>query len=154
MDYFVKNYVFLIKYNCFTELCSFLPYINMHWCSHSHRYTYVSSLLNLPPAFHAIPSLQVVTEPQFVFPESYSKFPLAIYFDAGSFKVFIDFFALWLLFFYGVFCLFVCFGHKVCEILAPQIGIEPAPPAWEGITTGPPWKSQEAKILLAGHYGS
>ena len=35
--------------------------------------------------------------------------------------------------------LFVClFGHKVCEILAPQIRIEPAPPAWEGITTGPP----------------
>ena len=55
----------------------------------------------------------------------------------ASFKVFIDFFALWLLFFYGVF-LICFFGHKVCEILALQIGIEPAPPAWEGIATGPP----------------
>ena len=37
----------------------------------SHRYTHVSSLLDLP-------TLQSVTEPLFEFPESYSKFPLAI----------------------------------------------------------------------------
>ena len=39
----------------------------------------------------------------------------------------------------------VCFvlgGPKVCGILAPQPGIEPAPPALEGevLTTGPPEK--------------
>ena len=55
------------------------------------------------------------------------------------------------------FCSFMkffwCYGHKVCEILAPQTGIEPTPPAWEGkgIATGPPRKSQEAKFLLVGH---
>ena len=69
----------------------------------------------------------------------------------ASFKLFIEFVAISLLFFYEVF--FWCYGHKVCEILAPQTGIEPTPPAWEGkgIATGPPWKSQEAKFLLVGH---
>ena len=43
----------------------------------SHRYTNVSSLLS------PYPSLQPVTEPLFEFPESYSKFPLAIYFTYG-----------------------------------------------------------------------
>ena len=69
----------------------------------------------------------------------------------ASFKVFIDFVAILLLFFFWFF-----FGHNVCEILAPQIGTEHAPPALEGevIATGRPWKSQEAKLLLVGHYGS
>ena len=40
----------------------------------SYRCTYVSSLLKLPPTSHPFPLLQVVTEPWFEFPESYSKF--------------------------------------------------------------------------------
>ena len=47
----------------------------------SHGYTYVPSLLNLPPTFQPIPLL---TEPWFEFPDSYSKFPLAIYFTYGN----------------------------------------------------------------------
>ena len=50
----------------------------MSWIS--HKVTYVPSLLNLSPTFHTIPPLWGITEPQFEFPESYSKFPLAIYF--------------------------------------------------------------------------
>ena len=42
----------------------------------SHRYTHVPSLWDLPPH----PILQHVAEPLFEFPESYSKFPLAICF--------------------------------------------------------------------------
>ena len=37
------------------------------------QHTYVPSLLKLPPTSHHIPPLQVVTEHQFEFPESYSK---------------------------------------------------------------------------------
>ena len=39
--------------------------------------------------------------------------------------------------------MFWVFGHEVCGILAPQPGIEPAPPALEDevLTTGPPGKS-------------
>ena len=35
-------------------------------------------------------------------------------------------------------------GHEACGILAPQLGIEPAPPALEGevSTTRPPGKSR------------
>ena len=38
------------------------------------------------------------------------------------------------------FVWFFFFGYKACRILAPQPGIEPAPPALEGkfLTTGPP----------------
>ena len=36
------------------------------------------------PTPHPIPSIQVVTEHQFELLESYSKFPLAIYFTYGS----------------------------------------------------------------------
>ena len=50
----------------------------------SHRYIYVPSLLNLPPTSCPFPPLKVVTEPQFEFPESYSKFPLALYFTYGN----------------------------------------------------------------------
>ena len=45
----------------------------------NHRYTYVPFLLNLPPSSSPFPRLQVITEPQFAFPESYNRFPLAIY---------------------------------------------------------------------------
>ena len=39
--------------------------------------------------------------------------------------------------------MFWFFGCKACRILAPQSGIEPAPPALEGevLTTGRPGKS-------------
>ena len=45
----------------------------------SHRCAYAPSLLSLPPTSHPSPPLQVVTEPQLEFPESSSKFPLAIW---------------------------------------------------------------------------
>ena len=43
------------------------------------------------------------------------------------------------------------FGHNAGGVLAPQPGMEPAPPALEGevLTTGPPGKSQECSVLLA-----
>ena len=50
----------------------------------SHRYTYIPSLFNLPPICLPIPPLQVDTEPLFEFPETYNKFPLAIYFTYGN----------------------------------------------------------------------
>ena len=39
--------------------------------------------------------------------------------------------------------MFLVFGHQACGILAPQLGIKPAPPALEGkvLTTGPAGKS-------------
>ena len=50
----------------------------------SHRYTYVPSLLNLPPTTLPIPPLYVVAEPCSESPESHSKFALAIYFTYGN----------------------------------------------------------------------
>ena len=40
-------------------------------------------------------------------------------------------------------------GHKACEILAPQPGIEPVPSALEGevLITGPPGKSLVCKTI-------
>ena len=61
-------------------LCCFLPYINM---SQPQLYIYPFSL---KPPSHPIPPhppLYVVTEPRYEFAESYSKFPLAIYFAYG-----------------------------------------------------------------------
>lgn len=46
----------------------------------SHKYTHVSSLLNFPSMSHPVPPLQVITELWLEFPESFIKFPLAIYF--------------------------------------------------------------------------
>ena len=46
----------------------------------THRSTYVPFFFNLPSTSHPIPPLEVVTESWSVFPESYRKFPLAIYF--------------------------------------------------------------------------
>ena len=45
--------------------------------------------------------------------------------------------------------MFWFFGHEACGILAPQPGIEPAPPALESeiLTTGPPGKSPERTLL-------
>ena len=41
--------------------------------------------------------------------------------------------------------MFWFFDCEACEILAPWLGIEPAPPAMEAeiLTTGPPGKSQD-----------
>ena len=41
--------------------------------------------------------------------------------------------------------MFLVFGHQACGILAPQLGIKPAPPALEGkvLTTGLPGKSPQ-----------
>ena len=50
----------------------------------SHRYTYVPSLLHLPPISFPIPPQLVVTEPLIEFPEPYSKFPLAVCFTYGN----------------------------------------------------------------------
>ena len=46
--------------------------------------------------------------------------------------------------------MFWFFGPKICEILAPWLGIEPAPPALEGevLTTGLPGKSQQISVLF------
>ena len=50
----------------------------------SHRFTHVPSHMNIPPISLPIPPFQVVTELWFEFPESYSKFPLTVYFTYGS----------------------------------------------------------------------
>ena len=57
------------------------------------------------------------------------------------FKVFIEFVTILFLFYVG---------HEACGIIAPQPGIEPAPPALEGkvLTTGPPGKSQKSFIII------
>ena len=49
----------------------------------SHRYTHVPSLLDLLPISLPQPTLQLVAEPLFELPESYSKFPLAVCFIHG-----------------------------------------------------------------------
>ena len=46
--------------------------------------------------------------------------------------------------------MFWSFGHKACEILAPQPGIKLAPPALEDevLTTGPPRKPLNIYFLI------
>ena len=83
----VSNYNSILKVNLFFNwriiaLQKFIVFCQIStWIS--HRYTYMPSLLKLPPIFLTIPSLLVDTEPLFEFPEPYSKFPLAIYFAYG-----------------------------------------------------------------------
>ena len=50
----------------------------------SHKYTFLTSLLNFLPTSHPMPPLKVVTEHRFELPALYSKFPLAIYFTYGN----------------------------------------------------------------------
>ena len=52
------------------------------------------------------------------------------------------------------FMFFGFFGHKACRILAPQPGIESAPPALEGevLTTGPPGKSLVIHLKYSSVY--
>ena len=60
------------------------------------------------------------------------------FFDVDFFKALIEFVTPLLLLF-----TFWFFGCTACEILAPRLEIEPAPPVLEGevLTTGPPGKS-------------
>ena len=50
----------------------------------SHKYTYISCLLSLPPTPPCIPLLQVITEHQAELPVLYSNFPLASYVTHGN----------------------------------------------------------------------
>jgi len=64
------------------------------------------------------------------------------------FKVFIEFVTILFLFYVG---------HEACGIIAPQPGIEPAPPALEGkvLTTGPPGKfppPPKINLSLKNHF--
>ena len=78
--YIYLNFVFLLKDNCFTILCWFLPYICMN-----QPWVYICPvLLKLPPISHPVPSPQVVTEHWVELPVSHSKFPLALYFTYGN----------------------------------------------------------------------
>ena len=72
----------IIALQNFTVFCQISTWI-------SHRYTYISSLLKLPPISLSIPPLWVDTELLFDFLEPYSKCLLAIYFtyDNVSFHV-------------------------------------------------------------------
>ena len=80
MLFLLKNYLVfnwrIIALQNFVVFCQISTWI-------SHRYTYVPSLLHLPPISLPIPPLLVVTEPLFEFPEPYSKFSLAVYFTRG-----------------------------------------------------------------------
>ena len=56
-------------------------------------------------------------------------------------KVFIEFVTILFLFYF--------FGLEACGVSAPEPGLEPAPPAFEGevLTTGSPRKSQETFVF-------
>ena len=75
-NYLIFNWNIIVL-QCCISFCHMSTWI-------SHRYTYVSSLLNLPPTSHHIPSFQVVTEYQVKLLASYSKFPMAVYFTYGN----------------------------------------------------------------------
>ena len=65
-NFFFFSPFFKLKDNYNTVLVSGKHHLELA----SHRYTYVPSLLSLPPTFYLIPALCIVTEPQFEFPES------------------------------------------------------------------------------------
>ena len=60
-------------HNCSTMFCQFLLYKEVNQC----MYTYIPSLLGLPPH-------QVITEHQAELPMIYHRFPLATYFTHGG----------------------------------------------------------------------
>ena len=71
--------IFSPKSNCFTECCGFLPYTNKN-----QLLVHPCPLPPGPTSHHPPhPTLQPVTAPLCEFPESYSKFPLTIYFTYG-----------------------------------------------------------------------
>ena len=47
--------------------------------------------------------------------------------------------------------MFWFFAHNTCGILAPQTGVELAPPALEVLTTEPPGKSQKVGLLAEAY---
>ena len=71
--YLLNLFIFYLKDNCFTEFCCFL------WTWINQKYT-----LNLPPIPSPSHPFRFDTEALFEFPETYSKFVLAIYFIHGS----------------------------------------------------------------------
>ena len=78
--FFFFNYFFywrIIALQNFAVFCQTSAWIN-------HKYTYIPSLLKLPPISLPTLPLQVDTESLFEFPEPYSKFPLANYFIYGN----------------------------------------------------------------------
>ena len=81
IDFIFKIYLFfnwgIIALQNFVVFCQTSTWI-------SHRYTYIPSLLNLPPICPHTPPFQADAEPLFEFPETYSKFPWAIYFTYGN----------------------------------------------------------------------
>ena len=79
LNLFTFNWRLIALQYC-TGFCCTLTWIR-------HRYTYVPSLLNLPPTSHSILPLWVVIEHQCEFPKPYSKFPVDIYFTYGSIYV-------------------------------------------------------------------
>ena len=80
--YKFSKILFQLKDNCFTTLYWFLPYIDMN------QPQVDICPLPLEPPSHPIPPLQIITVLWFEFPESYTKFPLAIYSSYGSVCVF------------------------------------------------------------------
>ena len=77
--HFIYLFIYFLLKDNFVVFCQTSTWI-------SHRYTYVPSLLNLPPISLPMPPLKVDTEPFFEFPEPYNKFPFAMYFAYGNVK--------------------------------------------------------------------
>ena len=70
----------IIDLQCCVGFCHTMMWI-------SHKYTYVSSLLNLPPRTYPIPSFCIATEYQIELPVLYSNFALPTYFTYGDIYV-------------------------------------------------------------------
>ena len=75
-----SQFILLIEDNCFTILCWFLLFFNMN-----HTQVYICSLPLDPPSYLPLhPTLLGCYEHWFELPESYTKFPLSIYFTYGT----------------------------------------------------------------------
>ena len=77
LGFFFLIAYFLLKDNCFTEFCCFLPNLNMN---QPQMYIYPLPV-KAPSPFHPSSLIQSLC---FEFPEPYRKFPLAIYFIYGN----------------------------------------------------------------------
>ena len=75
----------------------------------SHRYTYVPSLLNLPPTFHPIPPLWVVTEHQIWAPCIIQQIPTGY------------------LILHMIMCMFQCYSHKSSHPHLPSLSPKVCP---------------------------